>query len=86
MGAYHDISTCIDTLCRANAPHFVKELEDGGSAVVCYSPYITVNYDTGEITTHFYVYHWKDIFDKDGNFIRHEVYENTYLTELNYEI
>ena len=80
MSAYHDISTCLDALTSAGAPHFIRDTEDGGSAVVCYSPYVTVDYDTGEIITHCYVYNWVDTFDKDGKFIKHEVYECAYST------
>ena len=81
MFDYSDLDSCIEALNNVKAAYYVKTIE-GGSELVCYEPYGTYDYNSDKLNVHCYVYLWKDVYDKNGKFIRHIPFEGLYLSEL----
>jgi len=86
----NDLERCSALLDKENAPYFTREttLEDGstGTELISYSPYYKYDSEHNILDISCYVYNWCDTYDKDGNFLKHEVYECTYSTELDKDI
>lgn len=81
----NDFTRDVASLRKCNANFFTRADKDG-IAVVNYDPYLIYNKETQAYEPSCYVYHWCDTYDPNGNFIKHEVYECTYTTELDYDI
>lgn len=63
-----DFLECILMLGRHNA-NFSVYNKDSYKIILCYDPYLN---ECGEVVG--YVYHWKDIYNEEGNLIEHKVY------------
>lgn len=82
-----DFYECVNSLKKHNADFFVRPHgETEGSEVICYSPYYAYNKSTKEYDVASYVYHWRDVYNKDGKFVEHVVYEDMRTKELNENI
>ena len=81
-----DFEKCKAALDKVGACYFTKFGENNTNKLVCYSPYVSYNFEKDEVEIHCYVYHWVDTYDADGNFISHEVYEAAYTEELDYDV
>ena len=81
-----DFEKCKAALDKVGACYFTKFGENNTNKLVCYSPYVSYNFEKDEVEIHCYVYHWVDTYDADGNFISHEVYEAAYTEELDYGV
>lgn len=81
-----DFEKCTAALDKVGACYFTRTKENGNKELICYSPYISYNFEKDDVDIHCYVYHWIDTYDANENFISHEVYEAAYTSELNYDI
>ena len=80
-----DLDKCIKLMHDCGADFFARK-SDEGYQIVCYSPYYLYDNEGKELRVLNYVYHWVDTYDEQGNFIKHEAFESTFTTELDYDI
>lgn len=86
QGNSSDFEKCIRELNKHNADYYTKTNDDGTVQIVCYSPYYSYDNEHNKLNTTCYVYNWCDTYTIDGEFIKHEVYECAYTTELDYTL
>ena len=86
MHNYSDLESCIDSLKSYNAAFFTRPAEEGGTEVICYSPYLVHNSESGELEVRCYVYNWIDRYDANGQFVDHYAYEGVITEELDENI
>lgn len=83
----NDLERCINELERYGAHYFTRfNSENATTEVICYEPYVIYNIETKAAEVISYVYHWKDSYDEDGNFISHEAYEGVYSHDFDTSI